>query len=400
MIEKLTIESFKSLESVSIDLGLVNVFIGSNGSGKSNLLEALGVLSAAADGKVNDQTLLQRGVRPGVPSLYKSAFRPQPGQSRRLSPHIFFGAQSYGNARYEVSLNNPLRDPKPAWSFKHELCQRGEEQIVGRSPRTHPRPNPEQGLAALKAVELQPDDMALKLLQELQGYVIYTPSTSVLRGTTSEGQPRNPIGLSGGQLPDALRHVLMSRSDSPHAFEVCENALELIDWATDYGSALATTIPLSPSAAASARVVRFVDRYMSPKRNVLSGYDASEGALYVLFLAVLAAHESSPPLCAIDNADHGLNPRLARELMSKACYWFLNGPRVRQILLTTHNPLVLDGLPLQNDRVRLFTVSRTSSGRTDVRRIVISEDLRRKAAEGWTLSRLWVMGHLGGIANV
>jgi AAA15 family ATPase/GTPase len=66
MITKIRIESFKSIENAAIELGNLNVFIGANGSGKSNLLEAIGVLSAAADGKVTDQTLLQRGVRPGV----------------------------------------------------------------------------------------------------------------------------------------------------------------------------------------------------------------------------------------------------------------------------------------------------------------------------------------------
>ena len=67
MITKITVTSFKSIETAEIELGNLNVFVGANGSGKSNLLEAIGVLSAAADGKVNDQTLLQRGVRPGVP---------------------------------------------------------------------------------------------------------------------------------------------------------------------------------------------------------------------------------------------------------------------------------------------------------------------------------------------
>jgi len=47
MLTKIIIESFKSLERVEVELGLVNVFVGANGSGKSNLLEAIGVLSAA-----------------------------------------------------------------------------------------------------------------------------------------------------------------------------------------------------------------------------------------------------------------------------------------------------------------------------------------------------------------
>ena len=80
MIEHLFVRTFKSLDDVSVDLGRVNVFIGANGSGKTNLLEALGILSAAADGKVDDQALLARGVRPGLPALYKSAFPARPGK--------------------------------------------------------------------------------------------------------------------------------------------------------------------------------------------------------------------------------------------------------------------------------------------------------------------------------
>lgn len=97
-------KTFKSLADVTVELGLVNVFVGANGSGKSNLLEALGVLSAAADGKVDDQSLLARGVRPGVPRVYKSAFPAKP--DTRIPPHISFGAQAPA-AYYRVTLHNP-----------------------------------------------------------------------------------------------------------------------------------------------------------------------------------------------------------------------------------------------------------------------------------------------------
>ena len=400
MIKTLTIESFKSLEQVEIELGRVNVFIGANGSGKSNLLEAVGVLSAAANGKVDDQSLLQRGVRPGVPSLYKSAFRKSASKPSRLAPHIFFGA---GNERaeYEVSLHNPLDDPKPAWQYKTEMLRRnrGKDPIVGRGPNMREKPHPEQGLAALKAVELEHGDVARDLLEALQQYVIYTPTTSVLRGNTSESQPRAPLGLSGGQLPEALAGLSGSLGNNEHGKRIADDVLGLIDWAKDYGTASASDMRLSPAAASSRLVVKFTDRYMADDCNVLSGYDASDGALYVLFLAVLAAHPQSPAFCAVDNADHGLNPRLARALMNKLCEWYLEG-LPRQILITTHNPLVLDGLLLQNDEIRLFTVSRTDSGRTTVQRVTVTPELLAKAKDGWTLSRLWVMGHLGGIGDV
>ena len=381
-----------------MDLGRVNVFIGANGSGKSNLLEALGVLSAAADGRVDDQSLLSRGVRPGVPQLYKSAFPARPG--RTIPPHLFFSGRA-AQAKYEVSLHNSLREPTPAWRFKAESWEDGNHRLVGRSPATASRSNPERGLAALKAVDVTSGD-ALDLLELLQKYVIYSPTTPVLRSVAPETQPRDPVGLSGGNLARATLDLLKQRRRwvLEHSMRICREVLGLVDWASSFGATSAARLPLSPAAAASETVIRFRDRFMRKDRNVLSGYDASEGALYALFMAVISGHDKSPRLCAVDNADHGLNPRLARSLVEHVCGWYLDASSPRQILLTTHNPLVLDGLPLQDDRVRLFTVSRTTSGRTSVRRVEIDDSLLKKAEQGWSLSRLWVMGHLGGVPDV
>ena len=396
MIESFSVRTFKSLEDVTVDLGRVNVFIGANGSGKSNLLEAIGVLSAAASGRVDDQSLLSRGVRPGVPQLYKSAFSARPG--RKIPPHLFFGARSE-HARYEVSLHNPLKEPTPAWRFKAESWEHGSRRLVGRSPATASKSNPERGMAALKAVDVTGGD-GLDLLELLQEYVIFTPTTPVLRGVAPETQPRDPVGLSGGNLPRATLELLKLRRQDDHIKRICREVLGLVDWASSFGATSAGSLPLSPAAAATDMVIRFRDRFMRKERNVLSGYDASEGALYSLFLAVIAGHENSPRMCAVDNADHGLNPRLARSLMTHVCDWYLETHSPRQVLLTTHNPLVLDGLPLQDDRVRLFTVSRTNSGRTSVRRVEVDDSLREKAELGWSMSRLWVMGHLGGVPDV
>ena len=396
MLETVTFRTFKSLKDVTVNLGLVNVFIGANGSGKSNLLEALGVLAAAADGKVDDQTLLARGVRPGVPALYKSAF-PSRGAGR-IPPHLFFGAHGDG-AKYEVTLHNPLKDPAPAWRFKSEVWEDEDGTYVSRAPAQREKSDPERGLAAWKLVEIESGSGAA-LLKRLQNYVIFTPTTSVLRGVAPDPQPRQPLGLSGGNLPEALRELLRQRRKDERSRRICREALGLIDWAKGYAFARSGSLALSPAAAASDFVVSFRDRFMRDKRNTLSGYDVSEGALYVLFLAVIAGSERTPRLCAVDNADHGLNPRLARSLMNHFCQWYLKAKGQRQVLLTTHNPLVLDGLPLQDEQVRLFTVSRTKSGSTSVRQVVVDDELLAKGKRGWSMSRLWTMGHLGGVPNV
>ena len=50
MIERIVIENFKSLLKVDLSLGHMNLFIGTNASGKSNFLEALRVLEGVGNG--------------------------------------------------------------------------------------------------------------------------------------------------------------------------------------------------------------------------------------------------------------------------------------------------------------------------------------------------------------
>lgn len=51
MLKKLTIHGFKSIERQTVELGALNVLIGANGSGKSNLLGALSFFKESALGK-------------------------------------------------------------------------------------------------------------------------------------------------------------------------------------------------------------------------------------------------------------------------------------------------------------------------------------------------------------
>lgn len=73
-IEKIAIKNFKSLYDVSFEPGKVNVFIGANGSGKSSVLEAIGILSAAMSDRVNNNALQRKGIRLSTSALYKSKF--------------------------------------------------------------------------------------------------------------------------------------------------------------------------------------------------------------------------------------------------------------------------------------------------------------------------------------
>ncbi len=53
-INKLVFRNFKTLENVSFEPGRVNVFIGANGSGKTTVLEAIGLLCAAMTDRIDN----------------------------------------------------------------------------------------------------------------------------------------------------------------------------------------------------------------------------------------------------------------------------------------------------------------------------------------------------------
>ena len=75
MIERIHIKNFKSIYDLDINVGRINLFIGENGSGKSNLLEALVFVSASQSNKLDNEFLVLRGIRVTEPVLMRSAFK-------------------------------------------------------------------------------------------------------------------------------------------------------------------------------------------------------------------------------------------------------------------------------------------------------------------------------------
>lgn len=397
-INEIKIANFKSIPDMTLPLKNINIFIGPNGSGKSNILEAIGILSAATTGRVDDTSLYRRGVRPGVPRLYKSAF-----VEKRIAPHIYFEAHS-SDAKYTVSLHNPLEQQQIIWRFKTEELRESGIPVFSRGPRKSTsghaikQLNQEDGLAALKMVELPESSYGRSLLTKLRDYAIFSPNTLTLRGLIPDMQSRDPVGLSGGSLADALMNLQKQAKSDVFLEEQYENYVSLIDWISNVDTSTATGSLLSPTIPRQKLSVRFHDRFMRDGKNELSGYDASEGALYILFVAVLALLPNAPSCFAIDNFDQALNPRLVQRLTSTICSRI---SPLKQILLTAHNPAVLDGIPLYDPQVQLFIVDRNAAGYTQCRPLIITDELVKLSEEKkWPLSQLWVSGDLGGVPNV
>ncbi len=400
MLTRLVIRGFKSLRSVEAPLGIVNVFIGANGSGKSNLLEALGLSSAAASGQVDDQALLRRGVRPGVPASYVSSFKgitsPEP-----LKITATFSLNE-GTVEHGVSLTSLESADLETSLYTEEVVfssPDGQRQYHGGRLTRLPG-------APLRVSEMREEngwvnvpEVVRDVKDRLYDYGIFAPTTSTLRGTVPDLTQRQPVGLAGGQLAVAVRDLLKPRQRKFGSLDLDE-LFTLLDWVEEIAVVQPSREIVSPSVPTLSEIIRFTDRWMADDRNRLSAYDASEGALYVLFALVLALHPKSPRLFAVEHLDQNMHPRLARATVRLFCELMLKARPERQALLTTHNPLVLDGLDLRDDRIRLFTVERDATGATRVDRVPVSGEMLRAIENGLSLSNLWVMGRLGGAPDL
>jgi len=382
MITHITVQGFKSLLNVpDLALGQVNVFIGANGSGKSNLLEAIGLLGAAASGHVDDQALLRRGVRPGTPALFLSSFKGVE-RARQIRVHTTWRAGP-GPVEYQATFT-ARGMPQQGWAYEATL--KFNDQGMSWPPFES---------------SFTPEEPAIakQLLAVLADYAIFAPETPLLRGTQTDITQRPPVGLAGGRLAEAVAELLDARRDALGALDM-DDLLRLLDWVDEIAVVPPSSKLISPSVPATRKIIRFTDRWMAKASNQLAAYDASEGALYVLFALVLALHPDSPRLFAIENLDQAMHPRLARATVRLFCQQVLQAAPRRQALLTTHNPLVLDGLDLRDDRIRLFTVERNAQGATRVDRVQVSDDVLKATQAGLTLSNLWVMGRLGGAPDI
>jgi predicted ATPase len=402
-ITAVEIKGFKSIVSQLVKLGRLNVLIGANGAGKTALLEAIGVLGAAADGRVDDAELMRRGVRPGVPRLYRGSFSDQ-----KAPRAIVLNASSVDGVRYQATLDNPMESAASPWRYSAESITVGRKNLFTRAPRganfwdkkgkkrSFKPSDSYRGLTGMPSPFGPYPEAVVRLLGALREYVIYDPQTATLRGTQTDSMQRDPLGLQGGRLAEAV--FLLRRDGRKFGDLNMRELLQAIDWMADVGSQSPTPDLISPSIPAASEIVRFKDRYMRDGRNELSAYDASEGVLFLLFAFALLFHPRSPRFFAVENIDHALHPRLARYVVRTMADHVKRAGK--QILLTTHNPLVLDGLRLADDDIRLFTVDRDASGHTEVRRVEYSEALERATASGLTLSAMWTQGILGAVPNL
>lgn len=389
-IKGITIRNFKSLFDVSFETGNVNVFIGANGSGKTSVLEAIGVLSAAMTDRVNNNSLQRKGVRLSTSSLYKSKFADIVKESPTVEFSLKWGKDSH-EYQYNTHLTAPVGDD--SWKYHTESVSRDGIIVFGRSNRSKSHMNNKVGYYSLS--DRLASEEYLAAGRYVADYGLFQPDTLTLRGNVPDPTQITPIGLNGGRLAEAVGDLFRTVNDElMFGSMYMDEVLELMEWASEFHVGKPKKSNLNPGVPSTNQIIEFRDRFLKDSA-LFTGYDASEGALYVLFMLCLAMHPYTPMMFGIDSFDHAMNPRLAKRLTQVFDKIVIENGRT--VFMTTHNPLVLDGLDLTDDRIRLFATERDDLGHVTVNRILVSEDLIKT---GQPLSRLWINGYLGGVPEL
>ena len=391
-LRKISFGNFKCLYKTSFEPGKVNVFIGANGSGKSTILEGIGLLSAAMTDRVDAISLQRKGVRLSVPSLYKSNFKSITRLKSTVDLSLEWDDGSSSDVyKYDVHLTTPTNTEY--WKYHSEAFFQNGEKLWGRSNASAQQSNNSIGFFLIDdAVDSK---ASRKIAKDFSAYGIFQPNTITLRGTAPDPNQITPIGLNGGRLAEAMRTLIRNEDDEVFFGNLyMDDVLDMIDWAADISVTVPKKSNINANVPTTRDVIAFTDRYMRDTAQ-FTGYDASEGALYILFMLALAMHPQGPSIFAVDSFDHALNPRLAKKMMEVFCNQILQ--QGKHVFLTTHNPLVLDGLDLNHDDIRLFAVDRDVNGYTQIQRIKVSQNLIN---EGLSLSRLWISGRLGGVPTL
>ena len=353
MIKRIVIKNFKSITEMEIPLGKINVLIGANGVGKSNILEAVGMVAAYGDDEIDLNKLSQAGIRVARPDLMVNSFLGEQ-QKNKIEIEVYNDVCWH---RYTI-FHPKVGDIMAPWIAKLE-------NHVGGATTT------EFG----------------DFWSRLRKFEIYAPEIDALRGLTQQSN-RIPIGIHGEGFDTLL--VMLPKELGEEAADVASTCIE---WLGDVTFDADDILKYKGyKLGRSTSHLFFSDKYMQRKNNFFSAENVNEGALVVLFYLTLIMSDKTPKFFAIDNIDTRLNPKLCRYLISLLYRYAKRFDK--QLLITTHNPAILDGINLNDDGQRLFVISRSDAGDTRIKRI---QTKSQEVGKRIKLSEMWMNGMLGGV---
>lgn len=337
MITNINIRNYKSVVNVNLPIGRFNLLIGANGCGKTNILEGIALAAAASSDKLDYEYFANRGIRIVAPRLMLPAF-----DGMEIDT-ITVNIKNDNDVVFDIRYN---KDARPArWEA---------EQVYFK--------------------DANPD---------ISQFLIFSLEESVLR-KADDSNRTYPLGLHGEGLFPYLKN-LAQRDDGISIFDEIKENLKILDWFDD--------MQVPSNQLSSEFNLKLKDSYLSDTLNTFDQRSTNEGFLYLLFYLTLIISDETPRFFAIENIDTAFNPKLCREVTRRLIE--LAKKHNKQIVATTHNPAILDGLDLSDEGQKLMVVQRSVDGYTKVRTLKKEEVMNCELP----LSQLWLRGFVGGLPN-
>ncbi len=401
MINKIEIKNFKSIVDLKMDLGRINVIIGANGCGKTNILESFAFASAASQKKLDNEYLLARGIRIPGPQFVIPAFEDlEETESDKVTISIFEGVSIRD---IEVKFNKDSKkwedasiadvDRSIIELFNNLLDIYAKQKGLGKIEYRDKDSDYVKGILIeilQKAVSdkfpgFNPDmipklfDALYKDNKSLPTFLIFTPDEIILREQNIES-PIKPLGIHGEGLFSFLKEQMNNEKD---LFGKLNEGLNLLDWFDG--------LDVPKDLLSNEAKLLIGDRYLKESLHFFDQRSTNEGFLYLLFYLTLFNSKETPSFFAIDNIEASFNPKLCMHLIKLLIE--LAKENDKQVILTTHSPFVLDALDLSDEEQRLFVARRDIDGHTRLTRI------KHKAERIQKLSEVWMNGYIGGLPD-
>lgn len=408
MIKDIRIQNYKSIQRLKMNIGRLNVLIGENGSGKTNVLESIALASAASINKLDNEFLSSRGIRVTEPKFMRSAF-----DNENIDKDIHISFTGDEDVSFSCRLQNDNK-PYSKWKVEYgdfdlsksnidvekliasdsKLIQdligsiNSNEELINRVAEITQefkdgRILPERLKNALEnaiGYSLNKKNIIEKL--NLQDFLVYSPENFSLRVFEKEGQIE-PLGINGEGLFKLLK--VLSMENNASKLKILKKKLRFIDWFKDF--------EMPEKLSENEKYIRIKDKYLTEELSCFDQKSSNEGFLFLLFYFSLFISENTPDFFAIDNIDASLNPKLCSHMTKELVS--LGKKYHKQAILTTHNPAVLDGLNLDDPDQKLFVVYRNKLGYTKIKQILKPKPL--EGQEPVKLSEAFLRGYIGGL---
>lgn len=375
-IIKLEVEGFRSLRSESWAPGDLNILIGPNASGKSNVLRAMEMLSVAARGGLGKLVQQEGGMEPllwdGQVDQLKMRIKTTPAEPSRDSAR---DALTYELVLSRLGRTSDYRIEFEQLANYYRVEQRSVQQPFKLIERVGSRgvlfDENEHSLVAPEA-SIPDDETMLSLVsgpftqnRHLTTYQKELANWKIYQGfqTHREAPIRSPqvtraetqVSSDGQNLVSVLHSLYTSCRDFKNEINTAMKAA--------FGDDFEELV--FPPAADQRIQLRI--RWKSLKREQ-SAADLSDGTWRFLFLLAVLANPAPPPLIAIDEPETGLHP----SMLPIVAEYAQDASNRCQVILTTHSPELIDAF---GEMEPTTTVVEREDGETKLR-VISGEELR------------------------